>query len=192
MRHSSCKKNNNKTRGSQKRGFSIIEVLLSAFIFSFGLVSVSNLMLGSLKSSVDTRNQIIAAELSQEGVELIRNFRDNNIAKELSAFNNIPTDGTNLCPRIAGRVSGGTAWISCYSQADGGSALYYGNGTYNYGSANGDATPFLRMVTIDNASPHNVTSMVIWGGASFPTQTSCNIANKCTYTKLSLSEGGWK
>lgn len=190
----------NKSRITNKPGFSIAEVLISMLVFSVGMVSVANLMLGSLKSSVDSRNQIIAAQLAQEGAELIRNYRDNNLAFGMAggAFAGITADGTtNICPKIDGAVKTPGFAAACVSVGGfpAGQLFYSSARGYRYDrtAANEPGSPFLRKITIGAANPHVVRSMVIWGGASFPaTAAECTLVKKCTYVDLALNEQGWK
>jgi len=59
-------------------GFSIIEVLVGIFIFSFGLVSIFMLLTSSLNLNEYNKNKIIAGNLAREQIELFRNIRDTN------------------------------------------------------------------------------------------------------------------
>lgn len=177
-----------KTYLRAKRGFSIIEVLFATLIFSVGLVSVSNLMLESLKNSADSRNVVIAAQLAQEGVELVRNFRDNNIAKGNIAFNGMPYN-MELCP-LAGGLVGGVFVKNCAIVAD--QTLYYDAvAGYNHNLV-GSETIFKRNITIEGMDPHKLRSLVFWGRDMPLTTSACTLANKCVYVELALNEQGWK
>jgi len=61
-----------------KKGFSIGEVLIAAFILTVGVVSAVTLLTRSIVDTIDSRNLVIASQLAQEGTELVRNQRDNN------------------------------------------------------------------------------------------------------------------
>ena len=67
-------------------GFSLGEVLLAGFVLTVGLLSISALMAKSLKNSFENRDSIIAVELAQEGVELVRNVRDNSFIADADGF----------------------------------------------------------------------------------------------------------
>jgi len=60
------------------KGFSIVEALLAMTIITTGLIPL--LSLASLSSSISNRmrDSFIAANLAQEGVEIIRSLRDEN------------------------------------------------------------------------------------------------------------------
>lgn len=160
---------------SVQKGFSIMEVTLSAFILIVGLVATASLMAGSISHSADSRNQIIAAQLAQEGIELINNIRDNNWASGNDAF-----------------VSPFPAVGDCAIDYNGNIAtdykLYYKDDFYAHDDS-GSPTRFQRKIIIADDPDENkrITSMVIWGNSSFPAISSCNTANKCTYSEIILS-----
>ena len=54
----------------KRKGFSIIEVVISLAVVTIGLVSILNLMANNIRTSLDARDQVIAAQLAQEGAEL--------------------------------------------------------------------------------------------------------------------------
>lgn len=58
--------------------FSIIEILIWIFIFALWLTSVYMLILSTSKMNAYSKNSIIASNLSREGIEVVRNLRDNN------------------------------------------------------------------------------------------------------------------
>lgn len=61
-----------------KKGFSLIEVTLATFLVSLGLVTTISLLSRAFADSADARNQSVAALLAQEGIEYVRNIRENN------------------------------------------------------------------------------------------------------------------
>lgn len=58
--------------------FSIIEVMVWVFIFILWLASIYMLISSSINLNDYNKNQIIAANLSREWIELIKNLRDSN------------------------------------------------------------------------------------------------------------------
>lgn len=62
----------------QKSGFGLIEVTVSIYIITMGLFGLMSLVSQSLKVQYINKNTIIASQLAQEGIELVRNIRDNN------------------------------------------------------------------------------------------------------------------
>lgn len=60
------------------KAFSLLETVVILFIVAVGLLSILSLSIESLKSQSINRNTLIAYNLAQEGIELIRNVRDTN------------------------------------------------------------------------------------------------------------------
>jgi type II secretory pathway pseudopilin PulG len=61
-----------------KKGFSLIEVMGALFIVMVGMVGVMSLVLQNIQVKDVNTNRIIAHQLAQEGIELIRKQRDTN------------------------------------------------------------------------------------------------------------------
>ena len=59
-------------------GFSLLEVIVAIFIISIGIIGAVNLMTYSISSVAIAKSQIIAANLAQEGLEIVRGIRDGN------------------------------------------------------------------------------------------------------------------
>jgi len=66
----------------QNFGYSILEVMIAFVIITVGMVSVLALADRSLKMHQFNKNTIIASQLAQEGLELVRNKRDENWLRE--------------------------------------------------------------------------------------------------------------
>lgn len=60
------------------KGFTLLEIAVSIFIVSLGVLGVLGLINYNMQAEVVSRNELIASQLSQEGLELVRNIRDNN------------------------------------------------------------------------------------------------------------------
>lgn len=63
-----------------KAGFSLIEIMTVLFVISMGLVGVLSLMVQNIQNQNINRGALIAYQLSQEGIELVRRTRDSNWA----------------------------------------------------------------------------------------------------------------
>lgn len=172
------------------RGFSFGETLLATFILSVGLIIVIKLFQVSITNSLFLRDATVASELAQEGVELVRNVRDNDF---IAGGNGFASFSNNKHCFIAVNSPG----LNCYS-TQGGTSQYYL--TYQGGRyvATASASKFLRYIYIDYTGGPNpqavVKSFVVWGGASMPpsngSTTNCNIQNQCVYTEMLLTN--WK
>ena len=175
----------NSQSSTNKKGFSIIEVIISVFVIAVGLVSIIGLIAGSLRESINSRNQTIAANLVQEGVELVRNVRDNNWASgDPITFHYL--DDSDDC-------------IIDYGSSLDCTGLNYplklgGSGYYNHSI--GTLTKFSRRIKIESSgTDKKITSVVKWdGGSSWPVMngnfSDCTTSNKCVYAQDILTD--WK
>lgn len=66
------------TKLSDKKAFSLVEIIVILFIISVGLLGVLSLVIQNIQSQVINKNNIIAYQLAQEGIELVRKTRDTN------------------------------------------------------------------------------------------------------------------
>lgn len=154
-----------KCQKKYKSGFSLVEVLVSLLILSFGIVGISALMVKNIKTSVDAKNQVIGSELAQEGIELVRNLKDN---------------GTTLS--FGDYIVDKSVSSSLTALTGSNSRLYSKNGLYVHDSSSSVATKFYRKIVISIGSDSIVIgSFVRWdSGGSFP--TVCNLGNSCILT----------
>jgi prepilin-type N-terminal cleavage/methylation domain-containing protein len=60
------------------RGFTIIELMVAAFVLTVGIAGAYVAISGPIHYTRDSMNKITAAYLAQEGVEIVRNIRDEN------------------------------------------------------------------------------------------------------------------
>lgn len=70
-----------KIKAKNKKGFSIGEVLIAMFILLIGIVDAIFLTVRSVGDLKSSRDAVIATLLAQEGTELVRNVRDNNVTQ---------------------------------------------------------------------------------------------------------------
>lgn len=61
-----------------KKGFSLMEVIISVAVVITALVSSIALISFSVSGASANKSKLIAAILAQEGLEIVRNIRDNN------------------------------------------------------------------------------------------------------------------
>lgn len=160
-----------------RRGFSFLEVMLVVFILGTALTVFTQVIASSFSHSAASRDTIIAAGLAQEGVELVRNLRDNNWANDKDAFEDkFPADGNNY------RIS-----YDNINMNNGSKAFNLKDGFYSH--SGGSATKFSRKIAISTSGEtRKVTSYVIWGITDFP--ATCDISNKCVYAEIVLTKWG--
>ena len=60
------------------RGFSLIEVIVAVSILSTGIVASTALINRTISAGLVVRNQLVAVNLAQEGMEVIHNIRHTN------------------------------------------------------------------------------------------------------------------
>ena len=60
------------------RGFTLLESMVAIAIFSIGISTAVFVIVQSINVGTRTKNRIIAANLTQEGIEVVRNIRDRN------------------------------------------------------------------------------------------------------------------
>lgn len=82
-----------------KNGFTLLEVIVAVFIISLGVGGMAKLMPNFVSSASHNQNQLIAAYLGQEGIEIIRNIRDTNWLQAHNAGTATPpwNDGLANC-----------------------------------------------------------------------------------------------
>lgn len=141
----------------KERGFTIIELAIAIFILFIAIFGVYNAFSTIVVLTAEVSNRLTATYLAQEGVEVIRNMRDNNWIND-AAWNN----GLGSCasPGCEADYTTGTSisnpkilspWVGVEpsgTSEGGGSFLKLNiNGFYDY-SATGSATKFKRKITI--------------------------------------------
>ncbi len=167
-----------------KKGFSIAEVIISLFVITVGLITILGLVASSIRESAASRNQIIASGLAQEGFELVRNVRDNNLLSEPDDFDTGLT-GTmsGRCIDIITDTAGNPSLDACDYKLkyDPVACLYYHSAP--------DATPFSRRIDIvNNAAGEISVTSAVWWSDSDEAPSPCNSANKCVSVQNSLTE----
>ncbi len=142
---------------NKKKGFSIIEVLVSFFILVTGILVIYSSTNLPLRYSNEARNKIIAFYLAQEGVELVRNIRDNNFYNEEFWLNDIPTTNTG-CFIID--------YIGNKEEADCNEGKLYFNTVIGYSHDNTqEETKFRRVIKVlerEDDDLFSITSTVYW------------------------------
>lgn len=183
------KKKKEKGKSRNFGGFSFIEVMLSLAVLSLGIITVLSLITSGMRAAFDSRDQLIASMLTQEGAEIVQNIRDNNWAASRKAFdsNYFPSSDSINC-----RVDYTSATVLlCGQSVDQLKLKFDATNQLNYQYASGAGTKFSRKIDLNfSGSPVDelaVVSMVIWGD-SFPSVADCDVNHKCTYSTLTLAD----
>ena len=69
-----------------KRSFTLLESIIAIYVFLLGIVGAMTLANAALSSTAIFKDQLIASNLAQEGVEIVRNMRDTDFLSSLSGF----------------------------------------------------------------------------------------------------------
>ncbi|MEX2008160.1 MAG: hypothetical protein WD850_01580 [Candidatus Spechtbacterales bacterium] len=143
-----------------------METIIAVGIFTVGVVSVISLINSVISSLGVSQERVIAANLAQEGIEIVRAVRDTNWIVDLS-YNDGLAD-TTYCVEYSDLKAG-------MQVGPGGACLLYqdGNGIFSHASDGGPATPFSRLITItsdvdSSANPFlRIESEVTWNSNTF-------------------------
>lgn len=70
--------NNYQSRTTNQRGFTVLELMVGIVIFTVGLLGAYLLVQSSESVSVQSKNEIVGANIMREQIELLKNNRDSN------------------------------------------------------------------------------------------------------------------
>jgi len=62
----------------KNKGFTLVEIIISVFIISIGVMGAFSVLQKVVVSSSVSSDKLVAAYLAQEGIELVRNIRDSS------------------------------------------------------------------------------------------------------------------
>lgn len=153
------------------KGFTLVETLIAISIFSLSILALTSVLSQGISNTGYAKMKIIAGYLSQEGIEYIRNMRDNyilysedtsnewvNFLAKLAPCNKIDKCGFNT----AATNTDPSFIFTCASNPDG-CKIYLSNGSYNTNSVGADSG-FTRTMwkTTVSADEVKVYSVVYW------------------------------
>ncbi len=78
------------------KAFTLIEVLIAILIISIGILGAFSLMTFSISTYEETSQKIIEINLARQGIEQIRNLRDNNWRSGIEWNNGIQDKTSNI------------------------------------------------------------------------------------------------
>jgi prepilin-type N-terminal cleavage/methylation domain-containing protein len=162
-------KRNNKA--GNERGFTLIESIVAIFILLIAIVMPMAVVARALFAANYAQDQITAVYLAQEGVELVRNARDNNVLGGSALWdqgslsscygasgcyvdaihsNNMINTCSGTCPYVQEDMSGGISW--------------YGNDS-DWGN-----TKYIRTIRLSKISDYEIkiNSTVTWETRTVP------------------------
>lgn len=131
-------------------GFSLLETTVAIAILVAAVIGPLSLASSSIKSFSQAKNNLAAAGLAQEGVELMRNFRANNVFKGSNW-----TAGMDSCFSPAGcQIDAATLEISACGASCSFLNFDQNSGLYSYGA--GAPTIFVRTINIETISANEI------------------------------------
>lgn len=165
-------------------GFTLLESLIAIAIFTVGISAALSVIVSSLNVGARAKNQIIASNLAEEGIEVVRNIRDRNWMAGNPWYANIdntggagtPTGGvSNACVQWDSAALDQTAGAGCTGPLPGHKLVF--EGTHYTAQSDATASDFSRTIDIDYCDPTvaglngvcdparlHVTSTVMCGG----------------------------
>jgi hypothetical protein len=137
------------------KGLTLLEVIIAIFIITVGIIGIFSLITYTISSASFAKDNLIAAYLAQEGIEIVRNIRDTNWLEAGDWFEGFENCATGCevdyyCTTVEDPNSANPALHNCLASYDGGHFLKIdANNFYNY--AVGTETKFKRKITITDA-----------------------------------------
>jgi Tfp pilus assembly protein PilV len=152
-----------KKNQKKKKGFSVYETMIAMFVLVVGILAALGLITSSMRRSMESRDYIVGAALAQEGIELVRNIRDNNLVSSRAYDENI--------------ISGGCISYNQSSMGPCGNPLKLSaDNFYTHGA--GTTSKYHRQLIVSASEGGKlVKSLVWWGGVTSP--GTCDISTKC-------------
>ncbi len=153
------------------KGFSILEASIVMGVVSIGLLGVFSLVLQNIQAQKVNKNMLVASMLAQEGLELVRNIRDDNwVASpavawdlDITGWNN--DDFTVDYEMVFVDIDNGNDLDDITEELP--TKLYFTNGGafdnfYTHDSTGGNkATMYSRLITVDDIDASTVADGVI-------------------------------
>jgi type II secretory pathway pseudopilin PulG len=136
-----AKKINFKKEPLKRPGFTLVEIVVVLFIISLGLIGVLTLIIQNIQSQSYNKNNLIAYQLAQEGIELVRKVRDSNWKAHVPYNTNL-VDGEYYMDYLDTIPTSSTGPTSLVLKTD-------NNGFYIHDAAGSDSG-FSRKLTIQN------------------------------------------
>ena len=167
------------------KGFTLVETLVAVAILMIAIAGPLTIANQALTAALGSRNAMVATYLAQEGVESIKNIKDNNVAKNGpnsfgqnivggSCTSNLPCAIPDAIGNILGTPSTITNCNLISPSAD--CSLYTDDSSLAYvylnSGSNSRKTPFVRFYYITNntASEFIVTVVVKWNDGAIPNE----------------------
>ncbi len=143
----------------EKSGFSIMEATVALSIITFGMLGILSLVTQNVKADMVSKNFLVASMLAQEGLELVRNLRDENWQRSGSSWDDdLVWDGTYLIDHY-GRSDIDDSVDSIGSASPDEAARLYIDPLNLYSHfGSGTTTPFFRLISVVESGTNDMIS----------------------------------
>lgn len=160
-------------------GFTLLETIVALTLVVSAIVGPFSLASRGVFGAKFTKSKLVALNLAQEGIEIVRAMRENNVL--------IGADWRGLtgpCASGCARLQDGSYQLDVYTSASGstppvssGSALLFDESAGLYSQAAGSPTPFTRVVDISTPAPAQmrIVSTVRWTESNIPRQARVEV-----------------
>ena len=172
-------------------GFTLVEALVSVLVLSASLVAITSLLTRAIQATIISQDYLIASKLAQEGLEMVRVKRNNNLIARAAAADPATAASINWNDDLYDASGTGGTWEM--EAAEAGTVLAHGGtftsadpanraswrvfriytsgvnaGKYTYSNAGTTRLVpgnFKRIVTITRITDYSaaVTATVAWG-----------------------------
>lgn len=154
---------------NNRKGFSMIEAVIAILICGSTFVVFMSVLLPTLKSEFYQRDQIMASNLAQEGIEIMRNVRDNNLKDKKDAFDPPFSTNAEKCYYVDYNTSPASRLCT----------RYFSVGINNSGSGLSIDTKFERNIDVKpNGDALEVVSTVRWKPSGSTTYSEVSLTDK--------------
>lgn len=159
-----------KINNKQKlRGFTLVETLVAIGILVLAVMGTFSAAQMGITTSTYSKNQVIAFYLAQDGVEFIRNLRDNNGLQGqpwltgISSNSSDPCYFGNICIVDPTAISPNPTIIKC-SGGNGSCPFLKQDSNGIYGYVSGEDTIFKREIQLTRINDNEISILVsvIW------------------------------
>jgi prepilin-type N-terminal cleavage/methylation domain-containing protein len=159
---------------NKNAGFTLIESMIAIALIVSGITGLMVLVNRSMGFANLAFNQLTAANLAQEGIELVRNIRDNNWMNKKNWLTGLNV-GTYQIDYLDGKLID-------FSEREEQTLFFDEDNGYSYIYASGGETFYYRKIelTLINDNELRVKSIIIWsakGGKNFETIAEDHLFN---------------
>ncbi len=147
-------------------GFTLLETVVALALIVGAVIGPLTLASRGVFNAKFARSRILAINLAQEGIELIRHMRENNVLREYH-WRGI----SGPCPSTCTKLADGSYQVDVFTAPGGstpppasGSPLRFDALTGLWSQSTGAATPFTRVITLSTPAGDQmrVESLVTW------------------------------